>query len=96
MGLPANIKLDAYHYQTYGTAGGKVAFVAPDSRLQGPSDRQVAAYQVRIAMTDHELERNSLRGEVKLGMAGTVEIVTEQRSLLTVLFRRIRRSISLG
>jgi hemolysin D len=96
LGLPANIKLDAYHYQTYGTASGKVTFVAPDSRLQGPSDRQVAAYQVRIEMRDHELKHNSLRGDVKLGMAGSVEIVTEQRSLLTVFFRRIRRSISLG
>ena len=96
LGLPANIKLDAYHYQTYGTASGKVTFVAPDSRLQGPSDRQVAAYQVRIEMRDHELKHNSLRGDVKLGMAGSVEIVTEQRSLLTVFFRRIRRSISPG
>lgn len=96
VGLPANIKLDAYHYQTYGTARGEVTFVAPDSRLQGPSDRQVASYQVRIAITDKALEHDSLRGEVKLGMAGSVEIVTEKRRLLTTLFRRLRRSISLG
>jgi len=96
LGLPADIKLDAYHYQTYGTASGTVTFVAPDSQLQGPPEQQVSAYQVRIKVLNEALKRKSLRGEVRLGMAGSVEIVTERSRLLTVFFRRLRRSISLG
>lgn len=93
-GLPAKIKLDAYHYQTYGTAAGEVSFVAPDSQVRGPAEQQMAAYLVRVTVKDRELRRNIYHGEIKLGMAGSVEIVTEQRNVLTVLFRRLRRSIS--
>ena len=34
--------------------------------------------------------------EVKLGMAGQVEIVTEQEGLLCILVKKLRKTISLG
>jgi hypothetical protein len=36
------------------------------------------------------------RGRIKLGMSGQSEIISGRESLLSLLSRRVRRSISLG
>jgi multidrug resistance efflux pump len=94
VGMPARVKLDAYDYQRYGTASGTVCFIAPDSSIA--DGRQATSYLVRIELAGEEVGRGDLRGRVKLGMAGQAEVVTERESLLTLLLKRIRQSISLG
>jgi multidrug efflux pump subunit AcrA (membrane-fusion protein) len=92
--MPARIKLDAYDYQRYGTVTGTVVFLSPDS---GTGDgHQPATYLVKIALAATELGRGELRRQVKLGMAGQVDIVTGQERLLTLFVKKIRQSISLG
>jgi HlyD family secretion protein len=94
VGLPVRIKLDAFDYQQYGVVTGTVCFIAPDS---GSTDKPTSArYLVRIELDGDELGRGARRGRVKLGMAGQAEIVTARESLLWLLLRRMRQSISLG
>jgi multidrug resistance efflux pump len=94
VGMPARIKLDAYDYQRYGTVRGTVCFLSPDSGLA--EGRQKATYLVRITVEEETLGRGELRGKVKLGMTGQVDIVTGRESLLALLLKRIRQTISLG
>jgi multidrug efflux pump subunit AcrA (membrane-fusion protein) len=94
VGMPARIKLDAYDYQRYGTVTGTVAFISPDSGVQ--QGQRSAIYVVKIDLVAEELGRGELRGEVKLGMAGQAEIVTGQETLLNLLVKQIRQTISLG
>jgi len=94
IGLPARIKLDAYDYQRYGTAGGRVAFLSPDSGVD--QEKKTTTYVARIALDHDTVGRGASRGRVRLGMAGTVDIVTGRESLLSLLLKRIRQSISLG
>jgi HlyD family type I secretion membrane fusion protein len=94
VGMAARIKLDAYDYQRYGTLCGTVCFVSPDSGLA--DGKQQAVYTVRIALSGDEVGRGEFRGRVKLGMAGQVDIVTGRESLLALLLKRIRQTISLG
>ena len=92
--MSARIKLDAYDYQRYGTLSGSVSFVSPDS---GVSEGQAKdSYLVRVAVGRTELGRGGYRGQVKLGMTGKAEIIIGRDSLLSLLLRRIRRTISLG
>jgi len=92
--MPARIKLDAYDHQRYGSVAGTVTYLSPDS---GQAEGQpTAVYVVRIALEGDEVGRGEFRGQVKLGMAGQVEIVTASESLLSLLLRRVRQSISLG
>jgi multidrug efflux pump subunit AcrA (membrane-fusion protein) len=93
-GMPAQIKLDAYDYQKYGTMSGTVCFVAPDSEV--PEGQRAARYVVRIELDGDQVGRGDLRGPVKLGMAGQAEIVTDRESVLVLLVKKIRRTISLG
>jgi multidrug resistance efflux pump len=93
VGLPARVKLDAYDYQRYGTAPGAVCHIAPDS---GVAAGRGATYLVKVELQADEVGRGELRGQVKLGMAGQVEIQTGRESLLRLLWKKIRHTISLG
>jgi multidrug efflux pump subunit AcrA (membrane-fusion protein) len=95
-GMPARIKLDAYHHLTYGTLAGTVTFIAPDSTVQDDGGKKRAVYRVEIEVQGDEVGRGDLRGQVKLGMAGQVDIVTGEESILRVLLKNLRQSISLG
>jgi multidrug resistance efflux pump len=93
-GMPARIKVDAYDYQKYGILAGKVSFVAPDAKAAEGS--RIAKYLVKIDLDEYEVGLGDHRGRIKLGMTGQADIVTEQESLLSLLVRRIRQTISLG
>ena len=93
-GMTAQIKLDAYDYQRYGTLAGTVESISPDAII--PEGHQSPVYLVRIKIVGDEVRRGEWVGKVKLGMAGQVEIVTGQEPLLHILVKKIRHAISLG
>ena len=94
VGMTARIKLDAYNYQQYGTVDGRVRFLSPDSGREG--EERTVTYTVRIELASDTLGRGDFSGRVKLGMTGQSDIVTGQESLLSLLVKRIRQTISLG
>jgi HlyD family secretion protein len=94
IGMAARIKLDAYNYQQYGTVDGTVRFLSPDSGKEG--EERTVTYTARIELASETLGRGDFSGRVKLGMTGQSEIVTGQRTLLSLLVKRIRQTISLG
>lgn len=97
VGMPVQIKFDAYDYQKYGILAGTVQYISPDSKWSESSDRpRGAAYLVRIELHADEVVRGHLCGKVKLGLGGTAEIVTGRESILAILVKRIRSAISLG
>jgi multidrug resistance efflux pump len=92
--MPARIKLDAFDFQKYGTLEGTVCFISPDAKvIEG---QRAANYLVKIALAGNEVRLGEFCGRAKLGMAGQVEIITDRESLLMLLIRRIRQTISLG
>lgn len=108
VGMPVRIKFDAYDYQKYGVIEGTITYLSPDSKLAGADERgreagdqplarrSPAAFVVRIELKGDDVGRGALRGRVKLGLGGTAEIVTGRESLLAILCKRIRQSISLN
>ena len=94
VGMAARIKLDAYNYQQYGTVDGIVRFLSPDSGQEG--EERTVNYTVRIELASDSLGRGEFHGQVKLGMTGHADIVTGHQSLISILVKRMRQSISLG
>jgi multidrug resistance efflux pump len=92
--MPARVKLDAFDYQKYGTVTGKVTYIAPDSTV--PEGQRLAVYLVKIELEGEEVGRGDIRGRIQLGLAGQTEIVTGRESLLALLVKKIRQTISLG
>jgi len=92
-GMPVNLKLDAYNFQKFGTLGGTVCYISPDSQLSGATAGAKAYYQVKIELDDTQIGRDDLVGQVKLGMAGVAEIVTGRESLLSIFSQQMRSTI---
>jgi hypothetical protein len=92
-GMAARIKLDAYDYQRYGVVEGTVESISPDSVVA--DGQQTPVYTVRITTNGETIGRGEWSGQIKLGMAGQVEIVTGHEPLLHLLAKRIRHSLSL-
>jgi multidrug resistance efflux pump len=95
VGMRARVRIDAYDYQRYGTLEGVVCFLSPDSEVTDEA-KKAPTYLVRIALSGDEVGRGAYRGRIKLGMAGLAEIVTERESLLSLLFKKLRQTITLG
>jgi len=93
VGMPVRIKLDPYDFQKYGVLEGKVSFISPDSNFGDKPGR--ATYRVLVQPESDEVGRGELRGAVKLGMTGQAELIVDEESLLSVLVKRVRQSISL-
>jgi hypothetical protein len=92
--MAVQVKLDAYDYQRYGTVNGAVYHISPDSqKLEG---QQAVIYVVKVTLEGDEVGRGEYRGQVKLGMTGQAEIVTGQESVLSLLVKKVRQTISLG
>jgi multidrug resistance efflux pump len=94
VGMPVRIRLDAYDYQRFGTLEGTVGYIAADSTVH--PENGSAVYLVRVEVKNREVGRGELRGPVKLGLTGKAEILTGHETILSLLVRKIRRTISLG
>ena len=93
VGMPVKIKLAAFDFQKYGTIDGTIEFIAPDSTPQ--ENRPGAAYLVRVKIAGDALGHAIGTGQLKLGMEGQAEIVTGDETVLSLLFKKIRQSVSL-
>jgi multidrug resistance efflux pump len=94
VGMPVRLKLDAFDYQRYGTVSGTIAAISADSRVS--QNGSGVLYAVQVVLDGDELGHGEFRGRVKLGMAGQAEVVTGHETLLSLLVKKIRQTISLG
>lgn len=106
--IRAHVKFDAYDYQRYGVLEGTIAYLSPDSTVADEGDKRpaaqnrsgtgnsAAAFVVRVKLHANEVRRGERRGRVKFGLSGTAEIVTGRESVLAILIKRLRETISLG
>ena len=88
IGMPVQVKLDAYPYQNYGVINGKVTSISPDSK----QDKQLGSvYQVEVSLDRHSITANKQTILFKSGQAATVEIITRRRHISDILLDLIRQ-----
>lgn len=95
-GMRVRIRLDAFDWQRYGTLEGVIAQIGSDADSIPTGGGQVPIYVVRIDLDSDTIGRGDLRGHLKLGMTGMVEVVTERRHLLPLLVGKLRQALSFG
>jgi hemolysin D len=83
VGQTAQIKVDAYPFQQYGTLDGTLTYLSADAVAEGhaPSYRAIVVPATRP--DDPAADKIVLR----LGLSGTVEIVARRRRLIELFFR---------
>ena len=87
-GLPVKLKFDAFPYQDYGTVQGRITYVSPDAQ----TDKEAGSfYKVNIAPEQAMINARGRSIPLRPGLAVTANIVTERKSILSILFEPFRK-----
>jgi len=94
-GLPAKVKLDAFDYSVFGAMKGRVSYISPDSLTDDTKMGPETYYRVRVAIGDQDLQNSRHKEiEIKPGMTATVDIKTDQRSVMTFLMKPLVKTLN--
>ncbi len=95
-GMPAKLKFDAFPFQDFGIVAGQVSEVAPDAQVD---EQRGSFYKVTIVPQDTAILAHGKTIPLRPGLALSVEIVTERKSVLAILlepFRKLRGEAGKG
>lgn len=92
MGLPANVKLDAYDYAIYGALKGKLTYISADTvEAENLRKDEEPSYRVHL-LIDPPSDERQRKIEILPGMTATVEIITGNRTVAQYLLKPLRRA----
>lgn len=91
VGDPANVKVTAYDFATYGGLSGSVVEVSADS-IYDEVERE-AYYRVLIETDRSYIEKDGQQFPIVPGMITDVEIITGAKSILAYLLRPVTRAL---
>ncbi|HEY9626019.1 MAG TPA: HlyD family type I secretion periplasmic adaptor subunit [Coleofasciculaceae cyanobacterium] len=87
-GQPAKIKIATFPFQEFGTIGGEVMSISPNAT----ADRDLGlVFKATVKLDRNTVRVNGKDVELAPGMAGSAEIVTRKRSVLTFLLEPITK-----
>jgi HlyD family secretion protein len=97
------IRIESCPYPDYGTVKGKVTEIAPDAKLQNPSQNSElqpsttssSVYEVIIQPQQLILENVSKTCTLQAGMQGRADIVTQRETILSFFLRKMRLLVNL-
>jgi multidrug efflux pump subunit AcrA (membrane-fusion protein) len=77
-------KFDAFAYAEYGVMPGSVAHIAPEAQIDSAGN---ASYRVLATLQQTYFRVKDTRTPLLPGMTASAEIVTDQKTLLELIFR---------
>jgi HlyD family type I secretion membrane fusion protein len=88
VGMPVQVKFDAFPYQDYGIVPGRVITVSPDAEKH---EQLGEVYRVEIALDRSSIATPRQMIEFKAGQTATAEIIIRQRRVLDILLDPIKQ-----
>ncbi len=88
IGMPAQVKLDAFPYQDYGMVTGKVLSISSDAK---PDERLGAVYRVQVALDRSYVTANHQTIKLKAGQTASAEIIIRRRRIADIILDPIRQ-----
>ena len=88
VGMPVQIKLDAYPFQEYGVISGKVTTISPDSK---PDERLGQVYRVEVELAQDHINAKGQPIAFKAGQTASAEIITHRRRIADVLLDPLKK-----
>jgi len=85
--LGIKYKFDAFPFTDYGTIKGSVAAISPSAVEDGA---QGFVYRVQGTLQQKHFEIKDKQYPIKAGMTATAELVTERKTILSILFKKVR------
>jgi adhesin transport system membrane fusion protein len=94
-GLPASIKLDAFDYTIFGIMEGTLAYISPDTLMERVYGGVTSIYyRCRVKLNKRQPNSKLSISMLKPGMTATVDIKTNNRTVLQYLLKPILRAFS--
>jgi hemolysin D len=87
-GMTAQIKFDAFPYQTYGVMPGKVLSISPDAKGNPETG---SGYQVHIALEEDYVVHEQKPVQLHVGQTASADIIVSERKIIDVILDPIRR-----
>ena len=87
-GLPAKLKIDAYPFQDFGVLPATVASISADAVRD---DEIGSAYKVVLTPGANPITKHGRPVELRNGLTRTADIVTDRRTMLSILLEPFRR-----
>lgn len=88
VGMPVNLKFDAFPYQDYGVMTGRVLSISPDAQVD---ETLGAVYRVDIDLDTTHIAHGSETIALRAGQTATAEIVVRQRRIISLVLEPIRK-----
>lgn len=94
VGIPANVKIDAYDYTIYGSLSGTLIFIGADTIKDNLKYQEEPYYVARVKTTGRTLTHVK-EGEIELqpGMTATVDLITGKNTVLNYLLKPLTKTI---
>ena len=88
IGMPVQVKLDAYPFQEYGIISGQVTSISSDATVD---ETLGAVYQLKVELERNHVEEDGQIISFKAGQTADADIVIRKRRLIDVLLDPIRK-----
>lgn len=93
LGMPVQIKLDAYPYQDYGIVSGTVTKLSEDTK---PDEKLGEVYRVEVELEENHVTEKHQPVYFKAGQTATADIITRRQRIIDVVLDPIRKIQSDG
>ena len=87
-GLPAKLKFDTFPFQDYGSVPGTIIYVSPDAQ---EDEKRGSFYKVLIAPEQTSIVAKGKTIPLRPGLALTTDIITERKSILSLILEPFRK-----
>jgi len=81
-GMPVKIKFDAYSFQDYGVAEGRLSWVSPDSKMTQTAQGQIETFELEITLDKPYIQTSNRRIALTPGQTATAEVIVRQRRVI--------------
>lgn len=93
LGMPVQIKLDAYPYQDYGIVSGTVTKLSEDSK---PDEKLGEVYRIEVELEENHVTAQQQPVYFKAGQTATADIIIRRQRVIDVVLDPIRKIQSDG
>lgn len=95
LGLPTNVKIDAFDYTIYGVLKGKLIYISPDTLSEDLKQGEQAYYRIQVQTEGKKFTGKPNQNlEIQPGMTATVEIKTGQNTILKYIMKPVIKTLN--
>lgn len=94
VGMPVNLKFDAYPFQDYGVVQGRLRWISPDSKVVETDQGRTEVFELEIELDQPYIQDRTKQIALTPGQTATAEVIVRQRRIIDLLldpFKKLQK-----